>query len=307
MRQCRWLELVKDYDCEILYHPGRANVVADALSRKVAHSAALITKQSRLCKDLEWAEIAVVVGERVIIAQRSDPYLVEVAQHVKTRQGGEFFLSADNGLTFRRRLCVPADSDLQNDLLWEAHNSPFSIHPGSKGPKTKANRFVATFEHTRMEVGTCLDGLHWKLTYPVSRWAQLYMKEVVRLHGVPVSIVSDRDPRFTSSFWKSLQVALGTRLDFNTTFHPKTDGQTEHLNQTLEDMLRACALEFAGSWDSHLHLIEFSYNNSYQITIGMSPFVALYGKSCRSPVCWDEVGERKLLGPELVQTTNEAI
>ncbi|KAL0536189.1 hypothetical protein IC582_025128 [Cucumis melo] len=81
---------------------------------------------------------------------------------------------------------------------------------------------------------------------------------------------------------------MGTRLDFSTAFHPQTDGKTERLNQVLEDMLRACALEFPGSWDSHLHLMEFAYNNSYQATIGMAPFEALYGKCCRSPVCWGE-------------------
>ncbi|KAL0561292.1 hypothetical protein IC582_001714 [Cucumis melo] len=133
------------------------------------------------------------------------------------------------------------------------------------------------------------------------------MTEIVRLHGVPVSIVSDRDARFTSKFWKGLPLALGTRLDFSTAFHPQTDGQTERLNQVLEDMLRACVLEFSGSWNSHLHLMEFAYNNSYQATIGMTPFEALYGKCCRSPVCWSEVGEQRMLGPELVQTTNAAI
>ncbi|KAL4026717.1 hypothetical protein IC575_015156 [Cucumis melo] len=131
--------------------------------------------------------------------------------------------------------------------------------------------------------------------------------EIVRLHGVPVSIISDRDARFTSKFWKGLQLALGTRLDFSTAFHPQTDGQTERLNQILKDMLRACVLEFSGSWDSHLHLMEFAYNNSYQATIGMAPFEALYGKCYRSPVCWGEVGEQRMLGPELVQTTNAAI
>ncbi|KAL4017188.1 hypothetical protein IC575_024864 [Cucumis melo] len=143
-----------------------------------------------------------------------------------------------------------------------------------------------------------------KSTYTASKWGQLYMTEIVRLHGVPVSIISDRDARFTSKFWKGLQLALGTRLDFATAFHPQTDGQTKRLNQILEDMLRACVLEFSGSWDSHLHLMEFAYNNSYQATIGMAPFEALYGKCCRSPVCWGEVGEQRMLGPELVQTTN---
>ncbi|KAA0032696.1 pol protein [Cucumis melo var. makuwa] len=133
------------------------------------------------------------------------------------------------------------------------------------------------------------------------------MMEIVRLHGIPVSIISDRDARFRTKFWKGLQLALGTRLDFSTAFHPQTDGQTERLNQVLEDMLRACVLEFSGSWDSHLHLMEFAYNNSYQATIDMTPFEALYGKCCRYPVCWGEVGEQRMLGPELVQTTNAAI
>ncbi|KAA0033782.1 ty3-gypsy retrotransposon protein [Cucumis melo var. makuwa] len=146
-----------------------------------------------------------------------------------------------------------------------------------------------------------------KSTYIASKWGQLYMTEIVRLHEVPVSIVSDRDACSTSKFWKGLQLSLGTRLDFSTTFHPQTDGQTKRLNQILEDMLQAYVLEFSGSWDSHLHLIEFAYNNSYQTTIGMTPFEALYGRCYRSPVCWGEVGEQRMLGPKLVQTTNAAI
>ena len=146
-----------------------------------------------------------------------------------------------------------------------------------------------------------------KATYSIDKWAQLYLEEIIRLHDVPVSIVLDRDTRFTSKFWKSLQRALGTECKFSTAFHPQTDGQTERLNQILEDMLRACALDFAGSWDEHLHLVEFAYNNSYQATIRMAPFEALYGRRCRSPVFWQEVGNQQLLGPELVQRTNEVV
>ena len=118
---------------------------------------------------------------------------------------------------------------------------------------------------------------------------------------------SDRDPRFTSRFWPSLQNALGTRLHFSTAFHPQTDGQSERTIQTLEDMLRACVMEFRGSWDTHLPQMEFAYNNSYQGSIGMAPYEALYGRKCRTPVCWDEVGERKLVGPEIVQVTCDKI
>ena len=132
-----------------------------------------------------------------------------------------------------------------------------------------------------------------KSTYTASKWGQLYRTEIIRLHGVLVSIVSNIDDRFSSKLWKEFQIALDTMLDFSTTFHPQTDGQIERLNQILEDMLWACVLKFSGSWDSHLHLMEFAYNNNYQATIGMAPFEALYGRCCRSSVCWGEVGERE--------------
>ncbi|KAL4016476.1 hypothetical protein IC575_024128 [Cucumis melo] len=120
---------------------------------------------------------------------------------------------------------------------------------------------------------------------------------------VPVSIALTGCP-FHLKFWQGLQLALGTRW---TSRRHSTSMMVDRDEQILEDMLRACVLEFSGSWDSHLHLMEFAYNNSYQATIGMAPFEALYGKCCRSPVCWGEVGEQRMLGPELVQTTNAAI
>ncbi|GKB78062.1 putative reverse transcriptase domain-containing protein, partial [Tanacetum coccineum] len=121
---------------------------------------------------------------------------------------------------------------------------------------------------------------------PMERLTRLYMKEVVTIHGIPVSIICDRADRFTLNFYRSFQRDLGTRLDMSIAYHPQTDGQSERTIQSLEDMLRACVIDFGNGWDRHLPLIEFSYNNSYHTSIKAAPFEALYGRKCRSPVCW---------------------
>ena len=144
-------------------------------------------------------------------------------------------------------------------------------------------------------------------TYTMEQLARLYVKEIVSRHGAPVSIISDRDSRFTSNFWRSLQDSFGSKLDMSTAYHPQTDGQSERTIQTLEDMLRACVIDFGNGWANHLPLIEFSYNNSYHSSIKAAPFEALYGRKCRSPVCWAEVGEVQCTGPEMVQETTEKI
>ena len=137
--------------------------------------------------------------------------------------------------------------------------------------------------------------------------AEQFISEIVKYHGVPVSIISDRDPMFTSKFWVAFQEALGLRLLYSTTYHPQTDGQSERTIQTLEDMLRSSVLQFGDAWHKRLALIEFAYNNSYHSSIDMSPFEALYGKPCRTPLCWSEVGERVLVGPEIVDETTQNI
>ncbi|XP_075088413.1 uncharacterized protein LOC107803690 [Nicotiana tabacum] len=124
-----------------------------------------------------------------------------------------------------------------------------------------------------------------RMDYSLERLAELYINEIVRLHGIPISIVFDRDPRFVSIFWSSLQESLGSRLNFSTAFHPQTDGQSERVIQTPEDMLRACIIEFES----------------------MPTYEALYGRKCRTPLCWNKVGERKLVGPEIVQQTEDKV
>ena len=133
------------------------------------------------------------------------------------------------------------------------------------------------------------------------------MTRIVFLHGVPRTIVSDRGTQFTSKFWTQLHETLGTRLQFSTTFHPQTDGQAERVNQILEDMLRACALDYESSQDDNLPYAEFSYNNSYQASLKMALFEALYGRRCRTPLMWDEVGDRQLFGPDLIKESEEKV
>jgi hypothetical protein len=385
MRQRRWLELIKDYDCSINYHPGKANVVADALSRKSSgFSAALLTTQKEIINDLERMGIEVVMGhsgaylaslsvqptliERIKLLQSGDSQLVKIMDEVRSGKKPLFNISDDGVLKFGNRLCVPNDPSIKNDILEEAHRSPYTMHPGStkmyrdlretfwwNNMKREIAQFVEQcltcqqvkvehqrpsgllqslpipewkWEHISMDfvsglprspkghdaIWVIVDRLtksaHFipiRMNYSLDQLAQLYIEEIVRLHGIPVSIVSDRDPRFTSRFWKSLHKALGTNLNFSTAFHPQTDGQSERTIQILEDMLRACVLDLKGSWANHLCLVEFAYNNSFQSSIGMAPYEALYGRKCRSPICWDEVGVRKILGPEIIQRTCEKV
>ena len=385
MRQRRWIELLKEYDCIIQYHPGKANVVADALSRKSIGSLAAIKGcQRKLLGDLRSLKVHIrVLDSRALVAnfrvqpdlvgrikalQKNDLNLVQLMEDVKKGSKPDFVLSDDGVLRFRTKLCVPNDGDLRRELLEEAHCSRLVIHPGGtkmyidlrqnywwSGMKRDIAQFVAQclvcqqvkaehqrlvgflqplsipewkWEHITMDLVTGLPRtlggnnaiwvivdrltkfahfLPMKVNFSMDRLASLYIKKIVRMHGVPVSIVSDRDPCFTSRFWHSLQRALGTKLSFSTAFHPQTDGQSERVIQVLEDLLRACALDLKGNWDDYLPLVEFAYNNSFQDSIGMAPFEVLYGRRCRSPVCWDDVGEKKLLGPELVQLTVEKV
>jgi hypothetical protein len=146
-----------------------------------------------------------------------------------------------------------------------------------------------------------------KTTYSGAQLAELYMSRIVCLHGVPKKIISDRGTQFTSRFWKRLHESMDTKLNFSSAYHPQTDGQTERTNQVLEDMLRACALKHGRSCDKSLPYAEFSYNNSYQASLKMAPFEALYGRKCRTPLYWNQTGESQVFGPEILQEAEKQV
>ncbi|GJR85299.1 putative reverse transcriptase domain-containing protein [Tanacetum coccineum] len=278
MRQRRWLELLSDYDYEIRYHSGKANVVANALKAR--------KEENFINEDLHG------------MINKLEP-------------------RADGTLCLNNRSWIPRFGDLRALIIHESHKSKYSIHPRSDKmyqdlkklywlPNIKEE--IATYVSKRL---TCVKvkieyqkpfGLlvqpeipQWKCENIImdfvtklpktateddtlEKLTRQYLKEVVSKHGVLVSIISDRDGKFTSHFWKSLNKALGTRLDMSTTYHPETDGQSERTIQTLEDMLRACVLDLRKGWDRHLPLVEFLYNNSYHTIIKAALFEALYGR-----------------------------
>ncbi|GJZ76901.1 putative reverse transcriptase domain-containing protein [Tanacetum coccineum] len=212
----RWIELFSDYECEIRYHPGKANVVADALSRK----------------------------ERVKPRQS----LHGLDQQMERKE--------DESMYFMDMIWVPLLGEVRMVILNEAHKSRYYVHPGAD------------------KMYYDLRDMYW--------WPG--MKRDIAIYK-----------------------ALGARVDLKTAYHPQTDGPSERTIQTLEDMLRACVIDFGASWDVHLPLAEFSYNNSYHSSIQCALFKALYGRKCRSPVLWAEIREDSLIGPELVLETTDKV
>jgi hypothetical protein len=139
-----------------------------------------------------------------------------------------------------------------------------------------------------------------KTTYSIAQLVELYMSRILFLHRVLKKIVSDRAIRFTSKFWEMLHETLDTQLRFSSAYHPQVDGQTEGVNQIVDDMLRAFALQYGRSWDKSLSYAEFSYNNSYKESLKMAPFEMLYGRKCQTSLFWSETGERKVFGPNIL-------
>ncbi|KAG8483076.1 hypothetical protein CXB51_021971 [Gossypium anomalum] len=297
-----WPELIKDYELVIDYHPGKANVVVDALSRKLLFVLRAMDAELALLDDgsvLAELRAMPMFLQEICEAQNSDKDLQTKRTQCESETESDFRIGIDGCLMFKDRVCIPKDSELIQKILREAHSGCLSIHPGSQ---VKAEHQIPSgllqpimiqewkWDRITMDFVTGLpltlkkkDAI-WvimdRLTksaqfipvhtdYPLERLANLYVSEIVRLHGVPMSIISDRDLRFTSRFWKKLQEELGTKLSFSTTFHLQTDDQSKKVIQILENMLRCCVLEFQGSWKRYLPLVEFAYNNSYQTSLKM--------------------------------------
>jgi hypothetical protein len=333
MRQRRWLELIKDYDLEIHYHPGKANVVVDALSRKAScHCLTARASDTTLCQEMEKLNLGMiqhgtltslklesVLLQRIIDAQRTDKGMKHIQEKIEASKAN-CFRKYDQGIIwFNDRIVVPKNVEVRQQILDEAHLSRYSIHPGSTKMyqdlkqhywwtkmKIEIARYVARCDTCRrvkavhMKTAGPLQSLpiptwKWedismdfivglpktakgfdsiwviidqltkiahflpvKTKYPVVTYAELYIACILSLHRVPKTIVSDRGPQFVSKFWSEWHKSLGTKLLHSSTYHPQTSGQTERVNQILEEMLRACVLEFPQKWDDCLPLAEFS-------------------------------------------------
>ncbi|WVZ75793.1 hypothetical protein U9M48_023824 [Paspalum notatum var. saurae] len=330
-RQRRWLELIKDYDLEIHYHPGKANVVAVALSRKsYVNMAVAFQMPFELCAEFESLNLGFVhhttvatfeaeptLEQDIRNHQETDEKIQEIREQIKLGKAPHFREDEQGTVWYKNRICVPDVDSIKKLILSEAHDTAYSIHPGSTkmyhdlkerfwwyGMKRAVAEYVAKIPQWKWEeismdfivglprtqkgynsIWVVVDRLtkvaHFILvntTYSGARLAELYISRIVCLHGVPKRIISDRGSQFTSRFWEQLHDSLDSKLRFSTAYHPQTDGQTERTNQILEDMLRACAIQYGTSWDKSLPYAEFSYNNSYQASLKKSPFEALYGR-----------------------------
>ncbi|GKB94372.1 putative reverse transcriptase domain-containing protein, partial [Tanacetum coccineum] len=313
MSQRRWLELLSDYDCQIRYHPGKANVIADALSRKerikpLRVRALVLTISLDLPKQILNAQIEAQKPENLTNEDVRGMIRKDIPKEkLKPR--------ADGTLCLNGRSWLPCYGDLRTVIMHESHKSKYSIHLGS-------DKMYQDMKKLYTYVSKCLtcarvkaehqrpSGLLVQPEIPQWKWDNITMDFVTKLpkssQGYDtIWVIVDRltksaifvpmretDPMEKLARMYLKEKALGTNLDMSTAYHPQTDGQSERTIQTLEDMLRACVIDFGNGWVKHLPLVEFSYNNSYHASIKAAPFEALYGRKCRSPVCWAEIKQR---------------
>ncbi|WVZ70358.1 LOW QUALITY PROTEIN: hypothetical protein U9M48_019033 [Paspalum notatum var. saurae] len=286
MRQRWWLELIKYYDLEIHYHPGKANVVADALSRK-AHCNVIEARPTVRVICCEMDEIKMptkqhaelynliiepTIKDQIIVAQKKDKGMAHIRDEINEKKKACFKLDEEGVLWFKNCLVVPKDMELRKKILDEAHTSMYTMHPGT-------NKMYQDLKQK-----------FWWTRLP--RTQKGYDS---------IWVIIDRLTKSAHFIPEQLQAALGTKLIRSSAYHPQTSGQVERVNQILEDMLRACALTYSTKWDECLPLAEFAYNNSYQKSWEMAPFEALYGRRCRTPINLSELGERVTQAEEQVK------
>ncbi|GKC24786.1 putative reverse transcriptase domain-containing protein, partial [Tanacetum coccineum] len=250
MRQRRWIELFSDYNCEIRYHPGKANVVVDALSRKERVKPKSVRAMNMILQSS--------IKDRILMAQKE---VVDESAGLQKGLDEMIELRNDGALYYLDRIWVPLKGDVRTLIMDEAHKSKYSVHQGvDKMYYDLRDRLSGLLQQLEIHIWKW-EVIDMDFDYKMERLARLYLNETVARHGVPISIISDPDSRFTSRFWQSMQEALGTRLDMSTAYHPQTDGHSERTIQTLEDMLRAYV-----SWTSeelgcfHLPVLSFSFN-----------------------------------------------
>ncbi|GJR52736.1 putative reverse transcriptase domain-containing protein [Tanacetum coccineum] len=301
MRQRRWLELFSDYDCEIRYHPGKANVVADALSRKewnkpLRFRALVMTIGLNLTKQILEAQIKALKPENLKNEDVGGIIRKDIPKEkLEPRAYGNLCL---NDMSW-----LPCYGDLRTVIMHESHKSKYFIHPGSDKmyhdmkklywwPNMKAD--IATY------VSKCLTCAKVKAEHQRPSGLLVIVDRLTKSAIFVPMRETDPMERLARMYLK--EKALLTNLDMSTAYHPQTNGQSERTIQTLKDMLCACVVDFGKGWVNHLLLVEFSYNNSYHASIKATPFEALYGQKCRSPVCYAErkpmefqVGDRVIL------------
>ncbi|GJV70076.1 putative reverse transcriptase domain-containing protein [Tanacetum coccineum] len=319
MRQRRWLELLADYDCEICYHPGKANVVADALSRK------------KRTKPLRVRALILTVHPKLpsqILEAQNEALKEENVKNENLRgMDKSFEIRPDGTRCIKNRSWLPLFGGLRDLIMHESHKSKYSIHPGSDKmyhdlkklywwPNMKA--IIAEY------VGKCLtcsrvkaecqkpSGLLVQPEIPMWKWERITMDFVTKLPKTSIGhdtiwVIVDRLTKSahfipTRATDKSaiIQNDLAYSTNMNTSCHPETDGQSERTIQTLEDMLLARVIDFGKGWDKHLPLVEFSYNNSYHASIKAAPFEPLWSKSVITCLAGAKVVDSQLIGPEIL-------
>ncbi|GJV57375.1 putative reverse transcriptase domain-containing protein [Tanacetum coccineum] len=314
MRQRRWLEVLSDYDCEIRYHSGKENVTEARKPENLKNEdvGGMLIKNAKDPEKLRMEKLEPLMHE-----SHKSKYFIHPGSDKMYQDMKKLYLwpNVKANIATNVRKCLtcakvkakhqrPSGLLVQPDIpQWKWYNITMDFV--TKLPKSSQGYETIWVIVDRLTKSAIF--VPMRETDPMEKLARMYLKEVVTRHGIPLLIIYDRDPRFASNFWRSLQKALGTNLDMGTAYHPETDGQSERTIQTLEDMLRACVIDFGNGWVKNLPLVEFSYNNSYHASIKAAPFEALYGQKCRSPICWAKARQVQLTGPEIAQETTEKV